>query len=129
MRDTVSMYLDITPLVHEHLLKSLPQQAGKILYAINNYFKFHALFLKICLFKILPALFFNNCMYLAHELNRLNIQISNLLTDKVVTTFVDFVEPLRSEGYKILDAQIQSQKQQLLEILENSGKYPSCSTQ
>ncbi len=60
-------------------------------------------------------------MYLAHELAVLNIQVVNMLPDHIVTTFMDFVEPLRIEGYKILDAQTVLQKQQLIEILANSG--------
>lgn len=61
-------------------------------------------------------------MYLAHELSILDIQFSNLLLpNDIITTFVDFVEPLRNLGYNIFNSQVKIQQQQLLEILENSG--------
>lgn len=75
------------------------------------------------IFVSVSALFFNNCMYLAHELATLGIQFSNLLQENIITTFVDFIDPLRSLGYSILNSQIDIQRQQLLEILSLSGKY------
>lgn len=62
-------------------------------------------------------------MYLAHELATLGIQFSNLLQENIITTFVDFIDPLRSLAYNILNSQIDIQRQQLLEILSLSGKF------
>ncbi|XP_065207080.1 centromere/kinetochore protein zw10 homolog [Planococcus citri] len=94
VRNIVSLYCDLMPLKHSTLLKSIPQQA---------------------------ALFYNNCMYLAHELALLGIECTALLQQEVVFTFVDFIEPLRSLGNNVFNSQIEGQKEQLLEILESSG--------
>lgn len=69
------------------------------------------------------ALFYNNCMYLAHELALLGIECATLLQQEVVFTFVDFIEPLRSLGNSVFNSQIDTQRDQLLEILESSGLY------
>ncbi|XP_065210036.1 centromere/kinetochore protein zw10 homolog [Planococcus citri] len=94
IRNIVSLYCDLMPLKHSTLLKSIPQQA---------------------------ALFYNNCMYLAHELALLGIECIGLLQQDVVFTFVDYIESLRSLGNDVFNSQIDGQKGQLLEILESSG--------
>lgn len=59
-------------------------------------------------------------MYLAHELALLGSEYSNVLKNNIVT-FVDFVEPLRSLGHSALNDQVDKQREQLVEILRQSG--------
>lgn len=67
------------------------------------------------------ALFYNNCMFLAHELALLGIECTAIFKEDVVVTFVDYIEPLRSLGNNVFNSQIEVQRKQLMEILENSG--------
>lgn len=74
------------------------------------------------LYTILAALFYNNCMYFAHELVSLGIRCQSLLPENVNATFVDFIEPLKSLGHSVLNSQVQTQQEQILKIVADSGE-------
>lgn len=68
------------------------------------------------------ALFYNNCMYLAHELVSLGINCQSLLPENVNATFVDFIEPLKSLGNTTLNSQVETQQEQIFKIISDSGE-------
>ncbi|KAG8231565.1 hypothetical protein J437_LFUL011743 [Ladona fulva] len=98
-RNVVELYCAIMPLQHKEFLDTIPQQS---------------------------ALFHNNCMYLAHKLLTLGHQHSDLLPVVVqdqMVSFVDQVQVLRTIGTEIFLRQMQKQRDQLLEIVRDSGLY------
>lgn len=64
-------------------------------------------------------------MYLTHELIivSMKMNLASVLPDTVKATFVDYVEPLKSLGYSVLDAQVETQQEQLFKIVSDSGKF------
>ncbi|XP_045496753.1 centromere/kinetochore protein zw10 homolog [Colias croceus] len=69
------------------------------------------------------ALFHNNCMYLAHNLQTLGDKWMNLLEGREVTyaiSFVDLVQKMRDLGYKYLTMQMQQQRKQILDNIRTS---------
>ncbi|XP_038220923.1 centromere/kinetochore protein zw10 homolog [Zerene cesonia] len=69
------------------------------------------------------ALFHNNCMYLAHNLQTLGDKWLNLMEGCEVSyaiSFVDLVQKMRDLGYKYLTMQMQQQRKQILDNIRTS---------
>ncbi|KAF6024759.1 ZW10 [Bugula neritina] len=68
------------------------------------------------------ALYYNNCMFLSHQMILLASQykprLSSILQDVSAVTFVDLVPLLRAQGTESFLDQIQFQKENLLEYLQ-----------
>ncbi|XP_071454519.1 centromere/kinetochore protein zw10 homolog [Hetaerina americana] len=98
-RNVIELYCSIMPLHHKEFLENIPQQS---------------------------AIFHNNCMYLAHHLLTLGHEYQDRLPSilqEQMTTFVDQVLVLRSIGTNIFLKQMQKQRDQLLEIVRDSGLH------
>ncbi|XP_046388776.1 centromere/kinetochore protein zw10 homolog [Ischnura elegans] len=96
-RNVVELYCSIMPLHHKEFLDTIPQQS---------------------------AIFHNNCMYLAHHLLTLGHEYQDRLPavlHEQMTTFIDQVLVLRNIGSSIFLKQMQKQRDQLLEIVRDSG--------
>ncbi|XP_045524335.1 centromere/kinetochore protein zw10 homolog [Pieris brassicae] len=69
------------------------------------------------------ALFHNNCLYLAHNLQTLGDKWLNLMEGRQVNyaiNFVDLVQKMRELGYKYLTMQMQQQRKQILDNIRTS---------
>ncbi|CAF4862095.1 unnamed protein product [Pieris macdunnoughi] len=69
------------------------------------------------------ALFHNNCLYLAHNLQTLGDKWVNLMEGRQVNyaiNFVDLVQKMRELGYKYLTMQMQQQRKQILDNIRTS---------
>lgn len=76
----------------------------------------------------ISALFYNNCMYLSHQLimlaNNYKARLSTILDDVSSITFVDLVPLLRALGTEVLVEQLSAQKTDLLDcLLAADGKF------
>jgi len=71
---------------------------------------------------LIAALYYNNCMFLSHQMILLASQykprLSSILQDVSAVTFVDLVPLLRAQGTESFLDQIQFQKENLLEYLQ-----------
>lgn len=72
-----------------------------------------------------PALFHNNCMFLAHNLLLLGDKWLNMLEGRKVDypfSFLDIAQKLRDLGYHHLTVHMQQQRKQILDNIRASGK-------
>lgn len=97
-KSVFELYMAVVPKIHQKLLDTIPQQV---------------------------ALFHNNCMYLAHRLSVLGIEVESSLQSVVKVdipiTFVDLVIPLRHLGTTIYLKHMQQQRKQILDLVKESG--------
>jgi len=102
-RDIFELFVNVVPVYHKEALK-LPQ---------------------------LAAVHYNNCMYLAHHCATLGHQFRSSLANELkgaITTFLDYVPVLRKCGTDVFTVQLQTQKQELLAMLETCNSFTECST-
>lgn len=74
---------------------------------------------------LIPALFHNNCMYLAHNLQTLGHKWVSLMEGREISyviCFVDLVQKIRDLGYKHLTMHMQQQRKQILDNIRSSGE-------
>ncbi len=92
-RTIFQLYRDVMPIFHRDVLARFPQHC---------------------------ALALTNCMYLAYECSTLGFAYRQLLPEAQVAelaTFADIIAPLRTEGRRIFQRQLQEQRQQLRAVL------------
>jgi len=102
-RDIFELFVNVVPVYHREALK-LPQ---------------------------LAAVHYNNCMYLAHHCTTLGHQFRSSLPEELrsaITTFIDYVPVLRKCGTDIFTTQLQTQKHELITMLEACKSFTECST-
>ncbi|CAH2102087.1 unnamed protein product [Euphydryas editha] len=90
------LYDAVVPYSHENYLQTIPQYV---------------------------ALFHNNCMYLAHNLQTLGDKWLSLMDDRELDYsigFLDLVQKLRELGYKHLTMHMQQQRKQILDNIRSS---------
>lgn len=90
------LYDAVVPYSHENYLQTIPQYV---------------------------ALFHNNCMYLAHNLQTLGDKWLSLMDDRDLDYsigFLDLVQKLRELGYKHLTMHMQQQRKQILDNIRSS---------
>lgn len=102
-RDIFELFVNVVPVYHKEALK-LPQ---------------------------LAAVHYNNCMYLSHHCTTLGHQFRTSLPDELkgaITTFIDYVPVLRKCGTDVFSSQLQTQKKELLTMLELCTNFTECTT-
>lgn len=72
----------------------------------------------------LSALFHNNCMFLAHNLQMLGDKWLSLLDrePQYAVGFIDLVQRVRTLGHRHLAAHMQQQRKQILDNIRSSGE-------
>ncbi|XP_067326909.1 centromere/kinetochore protein zw10 homolog [Anolis sagrei] len=95
VRNIFLLFCDVVPMYHKENLQKLPQ---------------------------LAAIHHNNCMYIAHHLLTLGHQFQGYLNDRTAT-FVDLVPGFRKLGTECFLAQMQVQKEELLERLSSARNF------
>uniref|UniRef100_H9GEQ3 Centromere/kinetochore protein zw10 homolog n=1 Tax=Anolis carolinensis TaxID=28377 RepID=H9GEQ3_ANOCA len=95
VRNIFLLFCDVVPMYHKENFQKLPQ---------------------------LAAIHHNNCMYIAHHLLTLGHQFQGNLNDRTAT-FVDLVPGFRKLGTECFMAQMQVQKEELLERLSSARNF------
>ncbi|TPX72350.1 hypothetical protein SpCBS45565_g00434 [Spizellomyces sp. 'palustris'] len=71
----------------------------------------------------LSMVFYNDCMYLAHECMTLGWRYREMLGGGSEITFIDMVAPFRSLGDKYYKVQMETQRKNLLDCIESAGGF------
>ncbi|XP_044732382.1 centromere/kinetochore protein zw10 homolog [Chrysoperla carnea] len=92
----ICLYYTLVPQHHKKMLETIPQQI---------------------------ALFYNNCMYLAYSLNKLETEYNPKLKElnMEILHLDDVLCRLRSTGKNMFEEQLKVQKKQMLDIIKDSG--------
>lgn len=69
---------------------------------------------------LLPAIFHNNCMFIAHHLMTLGHQFSKSLPSNISSTFVDLIPKVRKLGAEHFLQQLATQRTIMATYLENA---------
>uniref|UniRef100_A0A2C9LLH4 Centromere/kinetochore protein zw10 homolog n=2 Tax=Biomphalaria glabrata TaxID=6526 RepID=A0A2C9LLH4_BIOGL len=102
VRSMFEMFCHVVPTHHAHSLKTVPQ---------------------------LAALHHNNCMYIAHHLMTMGHQFAPKLPREYSVTFVDLIQQIRKNGIDVMIAQVQRQKDLLMEYLDGSEGFSNLETE
>ncbi|GIY81293.1 hypothetical protein CEXT_267181 [Caerostris extrusa] len=71
------------------------------------------------------AIYYNNCIYFAHQLCKISSLYQSDLQLKIPMTFVDLNPEIRKLGTEAFLTQMRNQKEQLLELLQEEEEYDS----
>lgn len=71
-----------------------------------------------------PAVFFNNCFYLAHGFlgPPWRNMLPNAMADLLVTALIDSIQDLRVLGLEKMSLYLQKQKNVIMKAVENRGR-------